>query len=79
MKKHKSPPVVEVPLAEDMDDDTFLNHLEKRHIHEVKVEGYIHRHAVDAWIGCHRAFHDRLHQISVPDQYDHEHVEEDEC
>lgn len=70
--------VVEVPLAEDMDDETFLKHIEHRHAEECKVEGYITRHAVSSWIGSYRAFHQRLHEIAAPGQYDHVHVEEDE-
>lgn len=69
---------VQVPPADDMDDDTFLKHLEKRHASECKIEGYIARHAVDAWIGTYRAFHRRLHQIEVPGQHDHIHEEDEE-
>lgn len=65
--------VVEVPDADDMDDDTFLKHIEKRHAKECKVEGYIARRAVSAWINTYRVFHERLHRIAIPGQYDHEH------
>ncbi len=67
---------VEVPPASEMDDDTFLKHLEKRHAKECRIEGYVSRHSVPAWISTYRAFHDRLHQIEIPGQYDHYHEEE---
>lgn len=81
-KKYEPWDIVEVPLAEDMDDETFLRHIETRHAKEAKVEKYLHRHAIPAWIGVYRAFHERLHQIATPGQYDHDHEywddEEDE-
>lgn len=68
--------VVEVPAAEDMEDETFIRHIEARHSHEVKMEGgTMSRHAITAWIGSYRAFHGRLHKIAAPGQYDHEHEE----
>lgn len=70
--------VVEVPHADDMDDDTFLKHLEHRHASECKIEGFIARNAVSAWIGSYRAFHDRLHDLAAPGQYDHIHEEDEE-
>jgi hypothetical protein len=71
--------VVCVPLAEDMDDETFIKHLELRHPKDVKMEGTsISRRAMSSWIGAYRAFHDRLHQIATPGQYDHYHEEDDE-
>jgi hypothetical protein len=73
VQKHSPDEVVEVPDAEDMDDETFIKHIEHRHAEECKVEGFIARHAIDAWIGPYRAFHDRLHSIAVPGQHDHEH------
>lgn len=69
--------LVEVPDADDMDDETFLKHLETRHATECRIEGYISRHSVESWIDTYRAFHDRLHKIATPDQYLHIH-EEDE-
>lgn len=64
---------VEVPDAWDMDDETFIKHIELRHAVECKVEGYIARHAVSAWIRVYRVFHDRLHAIAKPGQHDHYH------
>lgn len=70
--------VVCVPLAEDMDDETFIKHLELRHPKDVHLEvSTMSRRAMSAWIGTYRAFHDRLHSIAAPGQYDHYH-EEDE-
>ena len=66
--------IVEVPDSYDMDDETFIRHLEKRHAGEAKFERTpVARHAVDAWIGAYRAFHDRLHALSTPGQHDHVH------
>lgn len=77
MKMHSSDDVVEVPDADDMDDETFLLHLEKRHGTEVHLpvpaESAMKNRAVEAWIGSYRSFHDRLHSLAVPGQYDHEH------
>lgn len=67
---------VEVPLAEDMDDETFIKHIENRHAEDCKVETFISRNAVQAWIGSYRAFHERLHMIEHPGQYDHFHEED---
>lgn len=72
-KKH-----VYVPDAVDMDDETFIKHLEKRHADECKFETTpVSRRALSAWVNTYRAFHDRLHQIETPGQYNHTH-EEDE-
>jgi hypothetical protein len=74
-------PVVEVPIADEMDDETFLKHLERRHADECKFEtpgvGMTARRAMDAWLPTYRAFHDRLHKIEQPGQYDHTHKEDD--
>lgn len=72
-RKHNPKDIVEVPDADEMDNETFLKHLEHRHANECKVEGFISRNAVEAWIGPYRVFHDRLHRIAVPGQHDHEH------
>lgn len=67
--------MVEVPHADDMDDETFIKHIEHRHAAECKIEETpMARRAVSAWIGSYRAFHARLHEISVPGQYAHEHA-----
>lgn len=69
-KKDKGPVVV--PHQDDMDDETFMLHLEKRHAADTKVER-LNRHAVPQWIGAYRAFHNRLHAIGLPGQYEHDH------
>jgi hypothetical protein len=69
---------VEVPLADEMDDDVFLKHIEHRHAEECKVEGFISRHGVSSWIKTYRVFHQRLHDIATPDQYDHVHEEDED-
>lgn len=69
---------VSVPLADDMDDETFTKHLEARHAAECKIEEYMSRHSVDVWIGMYRTFHQRLHRLAVPGQYDHVHEDDEE-
>lgn len=69
---------VEVPLPEDMDNETFLKHIELRHAKECKIEGFVHRHNVHVWIGMYRIFHDRLHKLAAPGQHDHYHAGDDE-
>lgn len=76
-KRDKWEEPVEVPAVVDMEDETFLKHLEHRHAHEVDFQGgRAARMAVEAWVGVYRAFHDRLHRLATPGQYDHEHEEE---
>ena len=65
--------IITVPHTDDMDDETFIRHIEKRHAKQCKVEGYIARHAIIAWIKVYRAFHRRLHDIERPGQHDHRH------
>lgn len=82
MGKRKSVPpieygeVVEVPMAHDMDDETFLLHLEKRHRAECQIETVLRRDALHAWVPTYRAFHERLHKLEVPGQHDHSHEED---
>ncbi len=77
-KKNKKHKLVEVPVSEEMDNETFLLHLEHRHRAEAKIEDYTKTHGVESWIGVYRAFHDRLHRIAIPGQHDHVHTHEDE-
>lgn len=75
----KFPDPVQVPPSSDMDDETFLKHLEYRHADQCKFEtSEVARRAVEQWIGAYRAYHDRLHKIAVPGQYDHYHEADDE-
>ena len=67
--------MVTVPSADDMDNETFLRHMDARHAADVKDGPLsVHPDSVDAWVDPYRAFHDRLHDIAVPGQYDHEHL-----
>lgn len=68
--------IVEVPQVWDMTDEIFLKHLEARHSDEVHLPGTLN--AAEAWVNTYRTFHDRLHQIAVPGQYDHVHEEDEE-
>ena len=71
---------VEVPDADDMDDETFLKHLDKRHAHETGVEHALHKsaHIASAWVGSYRAFHDFKHRTNPEEHYDHVHVWDDD-
>lgn len=68
---------VQVPDADDMDDETFLRHLDKRHKKDTRVEKALHKslHIQQAWIGPYRAFHHYLHKTKT---YKHEHVWDDD-
>ena len=68
--------VVIVPSADDMGNETFLKHMDKRHA-DVVLNGPLWSDeitAYDSWVGPYRAFHDGLHAIAHPGQYDHEHL-----
>ena len=69
--------VVSVPHPEDMDDETFLKHMDKRHRWDTKVDGesvLFPKSTWTAWCPAYRSFHERLHAIAIPGQYDHEHL-----
>lgn len=68
-------PYVEVPDIDDMDDDIFLKHLDKRHSHETGVERSLadYPHRMEAWISVYRAFHERQHRVN-----DHDHIHSEE-
>lgn len=72
--KHDPEDVVEVPAEYDMEDETFIKHMELRHSQDTGVETHS-RHAMEAWVGNYRTFHQRLHKLQTPGQYDHEHEE----
>ncbi len=71
--------LVEVPDIDEMDDETFLKHIDKRHVKDVKTEKALHSlpHIQSAWVGPYRAYHEYLHRTK-PDEHDHEHVWDDE-
>jgi hypothetical protein len=71
---------VSVPDADEMDDDQFLRHLDKRHTHETSVEGALHKsaHIQQAWVGTYRAFHEYQHRVNGDDTYDHVHEWDDD-
>jgi hypothetical protein len=75
--KYDPDDVVVVPHADDMDDETFLKHMDKRHRQDTKVDGelVLFPNRVTSWVKLYRTYHERLHQISIPGQYDHEHEE----
>lgn len=70
--------MVEVPDVYDMEDEIFLKHLEARHRDEYKIESFIARHAIPAWVNTYRVFHERLHAIAFAGQHDHTHEEDEE-
>ena len=66
-----------VPHPEDMDDETFLKHIDKRHRQDTKHNGQnvlFPRSTWTAWAPLYRTWHERLHAIAHPFQYDHEHL-----
>jgi hypothetical protein len=75
-KIHAVEDIVEVPPIKDMDDETFLKHLELRHAQDTGVETH-HTHAMSAWMNVYRTFHEKIHELATPGQHDHVH-EEDE-
>lgn len=69
--------IVTVPHPEDMDDETFLKHIDKRHRQDTKHDGQnvlFPKSTWHAWVPLYRSWHERLHAISIPGQYDHEHL-----
>lgn len=60
----------------EMPDELFLKHLEKRHsIDFAKWNFPKIKHYSDAWIIPLRSYHEKLHELSIPGQYDHVHRE----
>lgn len=79
MPKKTSPvEIVEVPAADEMDDETFIKHLEHRHSDECKIERVVARHNTHVWLPMYRKFHDRLHSLATPGQYDHVHEDDED-
>jgi hypothetical protein len=75
--RHSPEDVVTVPNPEDMDDETFLKHIDKRHRQDTKHNGdnvLFPKSTWTAWVPLYRSWHERLHAISLPGQYDHEHL-----
>lgn len=68
--------MIEIPSQDEMDDETFLKHVTKRHpeITEGRnVAAYPNR--AKGWISPYRALHRRMHHPPVPHDYDHYHEE----
>jgi hypothetical protein len=69
--------VVTVPHPDEMDDDQFLKHMDKRHRQDFNnwwpLADFpsITEYQMELW----RKFHDRAHRIALPDQYDHIHLQ----
>jgi len=68
-----------IPLVQQMDDETFMKHMENRHAEALKMEFTIEPdrterrlHSPKEW----RAYHDTLHRIQIYGDYnDHYHEE----
>jgi hypothetical protein len=71
---------VAVPDADEMDDEQFLKHVDKRHGPEMGVETSLldHPDRSQAWIGPYRAYHEYLHRTQGVDTFAHEHVWDDD-
>lgn len=64
----------QVVCADDMDNETFLKHMDKGHAREVANGPLAGSLGVDdGWVGPYRAFHDRMHELHHETQ-DHEHL-----
>lgn len=66
-----------VPHPDDMDDETFIKHIDKRHRQDTAHDGeniLFPKSTWAAWVPLYRSWHERLHEISIPGQYDHEHL-----
>ena len=68
---------VEVVLAEEMTDETFSKHLNARHLKDLGISGpVLHREfTLPSYYESLRAFHDRVHKISLAGHHDHTHEE----
>lgn len=71
---------VEVPAAVDMSDANFCRHMNLRHsrdmggaVLEWEADGGGAYAGTSAALSAYRKFHDRLHSLATPGQYDHEH------
>lgn len=67
--------IITVPSIDDMDNETFLKHMDARHAADV-IDGPLSAHPdrADEWVAPYRAFHERLHELALPGQYGHEHL-----
>lgn len=61
-----------VPNADDMDDETFVAHFEKRHADQ--MAGRTTLRLDDELTEMYRTFHDRIHEL-LPMTTPHEHLE----
>lgn len=66
--------MVTVPDIIHMTDETFIKHIVLRHADEIDEGVAKHPHIVAAWVDPYRAYHDRMHALALPGQYDHEHI-----
>lgn len=76
-KAFREPPGdVVVPDADEMDDEDFLRHLDKRHKMDTGVEAMLvdHPDRAQTWIRPYRAFHNYVHRHN---EYNHIHEEDD--
>jgi hypothetical protein len=65
---------LEVPSVDVMNDETFIKHFNLRHASDI-TSGPLSYNPHVTYIPSFRAFHDRCHAISTPNQYDHSHEE----
>lgn len=69
-----------VPSADDMSDEIFLKHMDKRHQKDLPSSWHLLKiqHFSDGWMDPLRTFHSKMHELALPGQYDHEHREREE-
>jgi len=63
----------------DMDDETFIKHMNLRHLGDMNLQGPMRYSPLDTYYGALRAFHKRIHDPDItsindrPVDHDHEH------
>lgn len=65
--------VVLVTASKDIPDKNMVKHINGRHAPDYLVVVAYMPLANPSYMGSVRAYHDRLHALATPGQYDHEH------
>jgi hypothetical protein len=74
--KAERKPTPVVPHPDDMTDDTFVKHFNRRHSdHLGGLAALDLDHLTPYVLGCYRSFHNQLHGILRRAELDHEHAE----
>ena len=66
--------IVTVVNCDEMNDEVFIKHLNARHAGDPGVQNVTYMPlSLPSYHRTLRAFHERLHDISLPGQYSHDH------